>query len=693
MSRSYTRSSTRSASRVRGVTVALLAIALPLGAQGTRPVAPRDTAQARDTLEAVVIRATRRGGTAPTSQSTLDRAAIERTYVGQDAPLALQGLTGVTAASDAGTFSGYSSLRLRGIDQTRLAISVDGVPLNDPEDQVLYFSNVPDFMNSMQSVQVQRGVGASAFGPAGFAGSLSFQSLPLATTPAFRELQVTSGSWGTNRVSVEAATGLHRGFAAYARLSGQETDGYRERSGNRARSAFVSAGWFGARDAVKFTGFAGRSKMQLAYYAASEAELRVNRRVNPMAPEERDDFWQAMASVQHTRSLGTSAALTTTVYRNAAGGAFDVAAGDLLNFNLDHGWVGLLSTLTWRAWSTDFAAGIHLSDYARDHHLKVRPDLETRLYDNTGFKQEQSGFVKASRRFGTVEVNGDLQLRRAAFRYRPTPGSAFADPRVDWLFVNPKLGLTWQARPSLAVFASVGQAGREPTRTDLFAGADDLDAAAAAELLPLSQVTPERLTDLEVGARLTRGTTTLQMNAFAMAFRDEIAPIGAIAITGSQLRRNVDRSSRIGVEVEGAVVISPTLSLRANTMAMRARIAAYEDEATGIVYRDVRPVLTPAVLANLQAIWQPRTGWEGVLGLRHVGDSPLANDGNAALVTPAFTLLDGDLSLPIGRQRFRLQGQNLFNSAAYAAGYTDGTTRYLFPVATRTWLATVQVTF
>ena len=691
----------RSLSRSLVITISLISLALPLGAQGTRPAAPRDTTRARDTLEAVVIKATRQGGAAPTSQTTLDRAAIERTYAGQDAPLALQGLTGVTAASDAGTFSGYSSLRLRGIDQTRLAISVDGVPLNDPEDQVLYFSNVPDFMNSMQSVQVQRGVGASAFGPAGFAGSLSFESLPLATTPAFRELQLTSGSWGTHRVSVEAATGLHRGFAAYARVSGQETDGYRERSGNRARSAFVSAGWFGARDAVKFTGFAGRSKMQLAYYAASEAELRVNRRRNPMAPEERDDFWQAMASVQHTRSIGTTAALTTTVYRNAAGGAFDVNAGDLLNFNLDHGWVGLLSTLRWQVRATAWAAGIHLSDYARDHHLKVRPDLETRVYDNTGFKQEQSGFVKASRRYGALEVTGDLQLRRAAFRYRPSPGTPIPGPTedgayaltIDWLFLNPKVGVTWPVRRDLTVFASLGQAGREPTRTDLLAGADDIDAAAAAEVLPFSQVKPERLTDLELGARFTRGATTLQVNAFAMAFRDEIAPIGAIAITGSPLRRNVDRSSRLGLEVEGAVTLTPTLSLRANAMAMRARIAEYEDEASGIVYRDVRPVLTPAVLANVQAIWQPRTGWEGVLGLRHVGDSPLANDGNAALVTPAFTVLDGDLRLPIGRQRFRLQGQNLLNGAACAAGYTDGTTRYLFPVAARTWLATVQVTF
>ena len=136
--------------------------ALPLAAQqAPRPAAPRDTSAARDTLETFVVRAVRAGGAAPTAQTVLDRRTIERTYVGQDAPLALLGATGITAASDAGTFSGYSSIRLRGVDQTRLSISIDGVPLNDPEDQVLYFSNVPDFMNSMHSVRVQRGVGWS----------------------------------------------------------------------------------------------------------------------------------------------------------------------------------------------------------------------------------------------------------------------------------------------------------------------------------------------------------------------------------------------------------------------------------------------------------------------------------------------------------------------------------------------------
>lgn len=648
----------------------------------------------RDTLEAVVVRATRAGGAPPTSQTTIDRASIERSYAGQDAPLALQGLTGVTASSDAGSFSGYSYLRLRGMDQTRVSISVDGVPLNDPEDQVLYFSNVPDFMNSMQSVRVQRGVGASAFGTASYAGSLSFESIPIATTARFVEAQLTGGSWGTGRASLEGATGLGHGWAAYGRVSGQETSGYRAHSGNRSRSAFGSVGWFGTRDAIRFTGFAGRSHTQLAYYAPSEAELAVDPRANPMSPLERDDFHQEMASLQHTRAIGARTTLTTTAYRNSAAGEYDVAVGaDLWNFNLAHVWYGLLSTVAWSGPRLALAAGAHVSTYHRDHFLFVRPDLASRVYDNTGFKQEQSAFVKATWTRGTIDWHGDVQLRRAAFQYRPTAGAGIGEPEADWLFVNPKLGLSWRAQPSLSVHASLGQSGREPARTDLFAGADDVDASIAPEVLPLTRVKPERVLDLEVGVRVARRSVALGVNLFAMRFRDEIAAIGAFAITGSQLRRNVDRSTRMGVEVEGSWRARPSLLLTANATLMRARIAEFTDEGSATTYRDVPPLLTPGVTANLLAAWTPSRGPSLSLALRHVGRSHLANDGNRALIAPAYSLADASAELPVGRHAVRLQVQNLMNATAFANGYTDGVTRYFFPVATRSALATVVLRF
>ncbi len=662
------------------------------------PTARNPTARnptARDTLESVVVRAVRAGGATPTSQTVLDRTTIERTYAGQDAPLALLGATGITAASDAGAFSGYSSIRLRGIDQTRLAISLDGVPLNDPEDQVLYFSNVPDFMNSMSSVRVQRGVGSSAFGTASFAGSIDFESLPLMSTPRFAEGQMTAGSWGTQRLSVEGATGLVNGLAAYARVSAQETEGYRFNSGNEAQSGFVSLGWFGTRDAVKFTGFAGRSKMQLAYYAASEAELAVEARTNPMNSNERDDFRQEMLSLQYTRALRPGLTLTTTGYRNSAGGWYDIEIGEptYWRFNLDHVWYGVLSTVQWQGEGVSVAAGAHVSDYARDHFANVTPDVATRVYDNTGHKQEQSAFVKGTITRGRVDYHADVQIRRAAFRLDPSAGTAFAAPRVDWVFVNPKLGVTWRARPRVELFASLGQAGREPTRSDMFAGNDDLDDAIAAELLPLTRVTPERLTDLEVGARWRRGTLAASVNGFAMQFRNEIAPIGQLTLNGSQLRANVARSSRIGVEGEVTWRVRPTLLVTSNAMLMRARIGEFTDAASAQTFRDIAPLLSPAIIANAQAVWRPREALELALTLRHVGESQLANDGNAALVTPAFTLADLGASFGVGKSTLRLQLQNLFDSVAYASGYTDGSNRYFFPVATRTLLATVVVGF
>ena len=665
--------------------LSLLAIAMLSTQQDTVPVRAKP-----DTLETMVVRATRAGAAVQTSQSLLDRATIERTQAGQDAPLLLQGLTGVTTTSDAGGYSGYSYLRLRGIDQTRLTISIDGVPLNDPEDQVLYFSNVPDFLNSIQSVRIQRGVGTSGFGTASYGGSLNFESLPIATTPRFGEVQLTGGSYGTARTSVEGASGLARGFAAYGRVSAQTTDGYRAHSGNDAYSGFLSAGWFGARDALKLTGFAGRSKTQLAYYAASEADLAIDRRANPMLPDEKDDFHQEMVSLQYTHALGTAALVTATGYRNSAAGNYDVAVGEeLWNFNLAHAWYGLLTTISWTGPDLAVSAGAHVSTYERDHYLFIRPDLSSRVYDNTGAKQEQSGFVKATWQLGAVDLTGDLQLRRAAFQYHPTPGSTFGEPAIDWVFLNPKVGATWRAAPGVVAQVSVGRTSREPTRSDMFAGADDVDDALAPDVLPLDRVKPESVTDMEAGVRWSGRRVEIRVNGFVMQFHDEIAPIGTLAITGSPLRKNVDRSHRTGIEFDGIWRPGASVTLTGNAMVMRARIEEYTDDASGVTYTDVPPLLSPSLIANLEGRWQASRVLELGAALRHVGQSQLANDGSATQVLPAATLVDLRASVEVGHVEIRGQALNLFDANAYASGYTDGTTRYLFPVAERTLLTTL----
>src|SRR6185437_1046665 len=289
--------------------VAVLAAARPLAAQSstTTDTTRADTSRAHR-LETVTIRAVRAAGEAPISQKTLTKADLEPRYFGQDVPMLLEGAApSLTAYDETGNFWGYSYIRLRGIDQSRINLTLDGIPLNDPEDQVLYFADFPDLANSLQSVQVQRGVGTSSNGTAAYAGSINMETTPLATTPRGGELQAEDGSFGSRRFSAEYATGLLPSrFAAYARVSTLHTDGYRYHSGVEGQSAFLSAGYFGDRDVLKLTVTTGTMRDTMAYLAVPVTEIAVDPRTNPLTPQERDGFGERLAALAYTRLLGRS---------------------------------------------------------------------------------------------------------------------------------------------------------------------------------------------------------------------------------------------------------------------------------------------------------------------------------------------------------------------------------------------------
>jgi iron complex outermembrane receptor protein len=650
----------------------------------------------RDSLETVVVRALRPTLAAPAAQTILSRADITRTFAGQDAPLAILSAPSMTAYSDAGGFSGYSYVRLRGVDQTRLNITLDGVPLNDPEDQVLYFSNVPDLLNSVQSVQIQRGVGSSSFGTASYGGSMNFQSIPLATTPPGGEVSLTGGSFNTLRATAQVASGVNgSGWAGYARVSKQHTDGYRDHSGNDSQSLFASGGWFGTNDAVKFTGFAGVSGTREAYLAASEDELKIDRRVNPLSEAEGDRFHQEMASLQYSHAFSDGVRLTATGYRNSAAGAFDVdfGGGTFANFSLAHVWYGAMSALSVRAGDLSVDVGAHVSDYHREHAEAIRPNLTQRDYTNVGFKQEQSGFAKVALDRGAWRWSADVQLRRAAFRYRPSSGAGISGADIDWLFLNPKVGVTYRRSDALTLYASIGHTSREPSRDDMFVGADDVNRDNVASIYPLDRVRPESVTDYELGAHWTSGAFVVSANLFAMAFSNEIARIGALSLTGSQLRRNVGASYRRGVEIEGTWRVSPRVSAGANLTVMQARIRSFTDEKTQRTYTDVEPVQTPPIISNQHLDVVLSSAWTLLLTTRYVDRGRLTNTGDAQLISPSHFLADGALAWRRGRAEVKVQLQNLLDADAYSGGYASGGVRYWYPVASRNVLVTTTWRF
>lgn len=651
----------------------------------------RDTARTRadsvpaHRLEAVTVTAIRARNEAPISQKTLSLRQVEERHHGQDVPLLLQGTPSLTIKSETGTPWGYSYVRLRGMEQRRINFTLDGIPLNDPEDHVLYFADFPDLGNSVQSVQIQRGVGTSSTGVAAYAGSINLETIAVASAPRALDLQLQAGSFRSRRASAEWTSGLlGNGTAFYARGSALTTDGYRRHAGIDAYSAFFSGGYFGERDIVKLTATAGVFADTMAYTGATPAEIARDRRFNPLRPDERDRFGEQVAGLTYVRSLGAGSSLSTMLYRISAGGDFDVcidrcdeAAADLWKFDLDFVWYGLTSTWSYEREGWRLSLGANGNTYARDHHAYARPDVQNPLYFNTGHKQDASAFAKLSYDVGRVTLFGDVQARHARFRYEPDRQAGVPESRIDWTFVNPKVGITYRPSAPVSLYASYGVNGREPAREDMFGGFDNLDTTNVTFIGSLDRVKPERAHDLEAGVTAEAGRLSLQANVFGMRFDNEILPIGELSYIGTPLRKNVPSSYRRGVELDAVLRPFANVVLSGNATVMTSRIREYTDRE-GVTYRDVPALLTPRVQSAQRVSWTPARGLELTVEGRYIGESQLTNTNDPALLLPATYVVDARMSWSVGRYSVTVFGFNLNDSRGYSTGNvsSSGTPRY-----------------
>jgi iron complex outermembrane receptor protein len=676
------------------------ALAAALFLSSTAAAQSRDTTRADSSriqqLERVMISAVRGAGAAPISQKTLTTSDLEPRYFGQDVPLALQGVTpSLTSYAETGNYWGYSYIRLRGIDQSRINLTVDGIPLNDPEDQVLYFADFPDLANSLNSVQVQRGVGTSSNGTAAYAGSINMETVPL-TGPRGGDLQLEGGSFGSKRVSAEYRTGLLPSrFAAYARLSGLRTEGYRYHSGVEGKSLFFSGGYFGDRDILKLTTTTGTMRDTMAYLAVAKSDLDTNRRINPLTPEERDGFGERLVALSYTRLLTPSSSITVTPYRISASGDYDVLIDTLWDFNLKFVWYGATGDWSYRRDGLSLDVGANANTYARDHAAYQRPNTVDPLYFNTGHKQDASAFTKLAYTTGALTWFGDLQARHATFRYTPDKNAGITERSIDWTFVNPKVGLSYAATPTWTFTASYGKNTREPARTDMFAGLDNLDAASAPFVGDLSRVNPETVHDVEAGASYLSRDLALAANVYSMDFRNEIAPIGAISDLGASLRKNVDRSYRRGIEADANYRGIDRLLLTANASLSRNRIHEYVDSTgdTPVTYHDVAPLLTPTFQSFVRGSLAATRNLELAVESRYQNRSYLTNTSDANLVLPAYSDVSASVSWHVGRYELLARVNNLGDSKKYGSGYASDGVSYYFVLPPRNFFVTMKVDF
>ena len=571
----------------------------------------------------------------------------------RDLPYLLQGLASVLVTSDAGAGVGYTDLRVRGVDATRINATINGIPLNDAESQKVYWVDLPDIVSSMEDLQLQRGVGSSTFGTGAFGANLNLSTLSDRSKPR-AELRLGGGSFNTRRATFSYTSGLlgHRakakepeGAFLYGRFSRILSDGYIDRASSDLRSYYAEAGYRFARAELRFVAFGGHERTYQAWYGVpaeyiDEPDLRT---YNPAGtekpgepyPDEVDDYTQQHYQLFYKRQLNRNWYLNLAAHYTKGFGYYEqykaeqeldaygllsppvCQSGDCTTDLVRRRWLdndfygavwGLHYTNNSGTFNLSWAGGVNR--YEGLHYGEViwaqiygLSEKDHRYYEDRAVKSEANTFVKATYTIqDRLSLQADLQLRQMdyAYAYRQLN----QDARASHLFFNPKLGLTYELGSGSWLFAFVAHAQREPNRNDY------VDAS------PESVPRPERMMDYELGFRQMNQKLQFALTLYYMDYRDQLVLSGKINDVGEYTRINVARSYRRGIEAEAGWMAREDLQLSLNATLSDNRIRKFDEYVDvytelGDYYQEVfvrenTPLsFSPALIAKGGLQWNP----------------------------------------------------------------------------------------
>ena len=591
------------------------------------------------TLDEVVLNGVRSNDLTPISKTLITRDILQETYQGFEVSNIINQTPNITAHSDNGTPFGYTYFRIRGIDQTRINMTLNGVPLNEPEDQGVYFSNYPNFLDNIKSLEIQRGVGTSTNGVSSFAGSINFLS-PTGKNESLT-IKGTGGSFGTYRAGVTYESGIKKNLGVYFNMSSYSTDGYKYNSGGSGQSIFTGVNYLTSKRDIKFTGFTGRSLNEMAWKAIALSDIENDPRTNYTSNDADDLFTQSFLQVEHLERFNNYFKLNSSIFYNHLDGGFDYIEDGNKNLFLKSHFFGAISNLNYTKDNDNVNVGVSGNFYQREHSY-------TWANTNTGFKNEFSTFVKYLRTLGDFTLYGDLQYRYVNFDYS---GDVELVENVDWGFLNPKLGLTYSLNKNSELYTSVGKSQREPTRTDMFGGNDFL--------LPNTTLytTPEKVVDYELGYNLRETKFNASANLFYMDFKDEITLSGGTSPNGVPLSHSVDKSYRTGLEIDLAYKLSDAFTV--------GYVGAYtysEIENEGETFK---PILTPQSITNVSFKYD-KSGILVELITKHHSESFINLENTE--ITPSFTVFNANVGYHNDKFSLILNIQNITDELYYVNG-------------------------
>ena len=540
-------------------------------------------------VQVVSTRATRK---TPVAFTNMGKEQLKAVNHGKDIPFLLSLTPSVTMTSDAGNGIGYTSLRVRGTDPSRINITANNVPMNDAESAQLFWVNMGDFASSVQSMQIQRGVGTSTNGAGAFGATLNMQTEHIGTTP-YVGVDLSGGSYYSHKETVRFGTGLINGhWGLQGRLSNIGSKGYLDRASTKLNSYFLQAGWFGDNTVVKFITFNGIEETYHAWNYTSKYEQSLYGRTYNSCGEyydadgntryydnQTDNYhqqnYQLIWNQRVTNELSFNAALhytkgqgyyeeykrKRTLFEYDLDNAMTWATSDLVRQKkMDNDFYGVVASLLYNNHDNlEAVLGGGWNRYDGDHFglvtwVKNPVDAllpDHKYYDDNTKKTDFNIYGKVTYELlSGLNAYVDLQYRHVGIKMQgptdeinwDTNQRIVYDMDKSFDFFNPKFGLSYDLTPNHRVYASYAIAHKEPTRNNY---QNSLNAE-------LDMPKAERLNDLEVGYKYQSKVFSAGVNFYWMDYKDQFVLTGEIDKIGEAITRNVDKSYRLGVEVEAA---------------------------------------------------------------------------------------------------------------------------------------------
>jgi len=610
-------------------------------------------------LDEVLVKAVRVNATSPITHSNVSKKELAKRNLGQDIPVLLNYLPSVVTTTDAGAGVGYTGIRVRGINAQSTNVTINGIPYNDAESLGTFWVNLGDFASSVESLQLQRGVGTSTNGSGAFGASINVLT-DAVSKESNGEVSNSFGSFNTRKHTVKFSTGLLNDHVEIAgRLSNIASDGYIDRAETDLKSYFLQGSYVDDNTLIKAIVFGGSEVTYQAWNGIDAETLANDRTFNPSGQytddtgntqfydREVDDYmqdhYQLHWNQRYNNRWSTNIGLNYTYGRGffeqfREDDDFETYGFEPLTVNgetvnttdlvrrrwLDNDYYVFNASANYKNNNLDMIFGVSFSHYDGDHFGEViwaefasQSDIRERYYEGNGKKTDLSFFTKATYRLNDkVSLYGDLQLRTVDYK---TSGSTSdrVPFNVDetYSFFNPKAGITYTVNTNNSLYFSYARANREPNRSDFENNQD---------------VKPEQLNDFELGWRHNTQKFRLNVNGYYMLYNEQLVLTGQIDTTGDPIRANNGDSYRLGLEVDAAIALTDVFSLQPNFTISSNKNRETFQSVNGVV-EDLGKTdisFSPEFIAANAFVFQLKEGFQMSLLSKYVGEQFIGNTEN-----------------------------------------------------------------